>query len=64
MHSITICARCDALSASFDCSWKDRQLEAHTPILNTNKGDEDLEDIENENFDGFCENCQDWIDNR
>ena len=27
MHSITICARCDALSASLAYSWKDRQLE-------------------------------------
>jgi hypothetical protein len=69
MHSITICARCEALSASFDCSWKDRQLEALTvsrsnPILNTTECDEYSEDIEDENFDGFCDNCQDWIDDQ
>jgi hypothetical protein len=69
MHSITICARCEALSASFDCSWQDRQLEEYTvsisnPIINTNEDDEYPEDIEDENFDGFCDNCQDWIDDR
>jgi hypothetical protein len=69
MHSITVCARCEALSANFDCSWKDRQLEAPTvsisnPILNTNEDDEYPEDIEDDNFDGFCDNCQDWIDDR
>jgi hypothetical protein len=69
MHSITICARCEALSASLDCSWKDRQLEEYTvsisnPIINTNEDDEYPEDIGDENFDGFCDNCQDWIDDR
>jgi hypothetical protein len=69
MHSIAICARCEALSASFACSWKDRQLETRTvsssnPILNINEDDEYPEDIEDENFDGFCDNCQDWIDDQ
>ncbi|PSB56365.1 DUF3644 domain-containing protein [Chamaesiphon polymorphus] len=66
MHSISICARCESLSASLDCSWKERPLEAYTvsrvnPTLNENEGDEYSEDIEDENFDGFCDNCQDLI---
>jgi transcription elongation factor Elf1 len=62
MHSVSECAKCHVIyeiCANVDGSWQQNQPQQ---MQISNNNDQSFE--EDGDFDGFCDNCSDWIEDQ